>query len=69
MAACDLVVAADHVRFGVPEVRRSLVAADRTLEECWDRQEQIIAAVFASGDAREGVTAFTEKRGPVWRGR
>jgi crotonobetainyl-CoA hydratase len=39
----------------------------------WDRsvydlQAQEIEAVFASADAREGATAFAEKRQPVWSG-
>jgi enoyl-CoA hydratase len=144
MLACDLVVAARSARFGVPEVKRSLVAAaggalllsrrlpqaialellltgdpidaeraaqiglvnrvvdegkaldgaldlaaaisrngplaliaskeiarggqDWTLEEGWRRQAEIIAPVFSSKDAREGATAFAEKRDPVWRG-
>ena len=143
--ACDLVVAGRGARFGVPEVKRSLVAAggaalllpqrvpravalellltgepmgaeraaaaglvnrvveDGTAldaavaladviaangplavaatkqvvlsagswgtEEAWDRQEEIVRPVFASEDAREGSTAFAEKRPPVWRGR
>jgi enoyl-CoA hydratase len=36
--------------------------------EMFDRQNEITAAVFASADAREGATAFAEKRAPVWRG-
>ncbi|WP_067168576.1 crotonase/enoyl-CoA hydratase family protein [Microtetraspora niveoalba] len=145
LLACDLVVAGETARFGVPEVSRSLVAAaggaltlprrvpfafamemlltgepvtarrafdvglvnrvapagealagalelaakiaangplgvaatkriarsaaDWTLAEGWERQERIIAPVFASEDAKEGAAAFAEKRSPVWRGR
>jgi enoyl-CoA hydratase len=143
--ACDLVVAARGARFGVPEVKRSLVAAaggalllpqrvpravamellltgepmdaeraaavglvnrvvdegaalDAAVElasliaangplavaatkeivqsapswapdEMWARQDEVIAPVFISEDAREGSTAFAERRPPVWRGR
>jgi enoyl-CoA hydratase len=38
-------------------------------DEAWDRQEEIIGPVFDSEDAREGSTAFAERRAPVWRGR
>jgi enoyl-CoA hydratase len=38
-------------------------------DEIWDRQEEIIRPVFQSEDAREGSTAFAERRAPVWRGR
>jgi enoyl-CoA hydratase len=145
LLACDLVVAAESARFGVPEVRRSLVAAggaalllprrvpfnvalemlltgepisarrgadvglvnrltaegealegalqlaatiaangplavaatksvargavDWSFEEGWARQDGIVGPVFASEDAREGATAFAEKRPPVWKGR
>ncbi len=143
--ACDLVVAGETARFGVPEVKRSLVAAaggalllprrvpfvvamemlltgepigarrameaglvnrvvpegtaleealalaaavavggplavsatkkiaragsDWTLDEAWAEQQKIIDPVFDSEDAREGATAFAEKRPPVWKGR
>jgi enoyl-CoA hydratase len=43
--------------------------ADWTLAEGWERQAEIYKPVFASEDAREGATAFAEKRSPIWRGR
>ena len=143
--ACDLIVAARGTRLGIPEVKRSLVAAGGgllrlprmlprniamelaltgepmlaergyelglvnrlteaggTLEgaleladliaenaplalaaskrilqesvdwpdtEFFDRQEEIFAPVMHSEDAREGATAFAEKRPPIWKGR
>jgi enoyl-CoA hydratase len=143
--SCDLIVAASDARFGVPEVKRSLVAAagallrlpkripyhlamelaltgepvgaerayeigivnrlakpgealdaalelaeaitknaplaliaskeiiqnamDWTEAEGWAKQGEISGPVFVSEDAREGATAFAEKREPVWRGR
>ena len=36
--------------------------------ELWQRQAEITDPVFGSQDAREGATAFAEKRDPVWRG-
>jgi enoyl-CoA hydratase len=143
--ACDLIVASREARFGIPEVKRGLVAAGGGLlrlpsripyhlamelaltgdpigaeraeavglvsrltapgealpgalelaatiaangplavaaskrilveapgwpqDELWERQDEIDAPVFGSEDAREGATAFAEKRPPVWRGR
>jgi enoyl-CoA hydratase len=142
--SCDLIVAADDAKFGIPEVKRSLVAAAgglirlpkripyhvamelaltgdpidarrayelaivnrvvphgeavehaRRLAEAiarngplaldaskqivqnaldwdektaWEKQGELAGPVFASEDAREGATAFAEKRDPVWRG-
>ena len=143
--ACDLIVAARGARLGIPEVKRSLVAAGggllrlprmlprnvamelaltgdpigaerahelglvnrlaepgealsvalelasaiaqngplalaaskRILNEALDwpdseffeRQQAITEPVMASEDAREGATAFAEKRPPAWKGR
>jgi enoyl-CoA hydratase len=38
-------------------------------DEMWERQAAISDPVFASEDAREGATAFAQKRTPVWQGR
>ena len=43
-------------------------ARDWDQEEFWERQSPISDPVFDSSDAREGATAFAEKRDPVWTG-
>jgi enoyl-CoA hydratase len=55
----------------------SLTASKRILQEqydwsaaeMWEAQSVISDPVFVSEDAREGATAFAERRPPVWRGR
>jgi enoyl-CoA hydratase len=42
---------------------------DWSSDEMWEKQGAITAPVFTSEDAREGSSAFKEKREPVWRGR
>ncbi|KGF70726.1 enoyl-CoA hydratase [Hoeflea sp. BAL378] len=42
---------------------------DWTTDEVFARQAKITDVVFASADAREGATAFAEKRKPNWQGK
>lgn len=43
-------------------------ALDWPAAESFDRQREFTAPVFQSADAREGATAFAEKRRPQWTG-
>jgi len=141
---CDLIVAADNAQFGLPEVKRGLIAGSgglirlpqriprqiamqyaltgemmsaaearqwglvnlltlpgealsgaKTLarkiavnapmavsvskqvvsdslhwptDERWQRQNALLETIIHSNDAREGSTAFSEKRSPIWTG-
>jgi enoyl-CoA hydratase len=42
---------------------------DWSSSEMWEKQAAISGPVFVSEDAKEGASAFKEKRAPVWRGR
>ncbi len=55
----------------------ALAASKRILQEqfdwssadMWERQRAIATPVMTSEDAKEGASAFKEKRAPVWKGR
>jgi enoyl-CoA hydratase len=42
---------------------------DWSAAERWDEAARLMRPVFTSQDAREGASAFAEKRAPVWQGR
>jgi enoyl-CoA hydratase len=42
---------------------------DWSSADMWEKQRAITAPVMASEDAKEGASAFKEKRDPVWKGR
>jgi enoyl-CoA hydratase len=44
-------------------------SSDWSREEMFDRQRPLVAHIFTSADAKEGATAFAEKRAPVWQGK
>jgi enoyl-CoA hydratase len=44
-------------------------AASDPTADVWEVHRQLQRSVFASADAKEGSTAFVEKRAPVWSGR
>jgi enoyl-CoA hydratase len=42
---------------------------DWSSEEMWQKQGEITGPVMTSEDAKEGASAFKEKRAPIWKGR
>ncbi len=67
---------AEQIAANAPlSVRESKAMIHRTATEddwgdrVWEANNAAIATVFSSADAKEGPTAFAEKRQPVWQGR
>ena len=52
------------------QVTKRLVTQANVLppDELWALQTELMPSVFDSDDAKEGATAFIEKRDPVWTG-
>jgi len=58
---------AGQAPLAVEQIKRVSQRAD--LDEGFEAEKEGFAAVFASEDAREGISAFLEKRSPKWQGK
>src|SRR5207253_2004188 len=54
---------------GVAAVRELVRLAIVDPKQARERQQHWQDVIFSSEDAKEGATAFVEKRAPVWKGR
>ena len=57
---------ADQAPLALEQIKRVSAAGD--LDEGIEAEKRAFASVFASGDAKEGITAFLGKRAPTWKG-
>jgi enoyl-CoA hydratase / 3-hydroxyacyl-CoA dehydrogenase len=57
----------EQAPLAIEEIKRVSAAGD--IETGIEREKQAFAAVFASEDAREGISAFLQKRTPRFRGK
>jgi len=61
---------AENGPLAVQTAKRIIVESrDWAQTEMFEKQRPLIAHIFTSEDAREGATAFVEKRKPVWQGK
>jgi enoyl-CoA hydratase len=61
---------AGQAPLAVAATKRAVTAGlDRPLREALDAEREEFVALFATEDAREGISAFLEKRPPSWSGR
>lgn len=70
LQATELRVAGESAQFGIAEVRRGLFPLENLSEiEGLANELELGWPVFATEDAKEGATAFAEKRPPHFTGR
>lgn len=60
---------ANNGPLAVAATKRLVRSADVDTDATWQLQAELMPAVFESADAKEGATAFIERREPVWTGR